>query len=254
LRRELADCRAEVEALRTRLDRLRSAGGDLLSDAAHAIRSPLTVTHSYLEIVCADLSEGLTEEQRSFLEIARENAVRLRDLVEDLVDLLALDSGIADVHLAPTDVGRIIDPILQELRPAAERKDLQVTTEIIEDLPAIVVDRKRLRDAIRRLVDNAIRFTPEAGCVVLRASREEGFITIEVIDDGIGIPTDRIDEVFRPFAQRCRRPAEDRESYGLGLPLCRRQVEACGGTLELTSTEGGGTTATISIPIADTEP
>ena len=117
LRAALAEREAEVEELRSRIAKLASAGEDFLSDAAHAIRSPLTVVHSYLEILYSDLRDGLTEDQQSFIGIAFENSVKLRQLIDDLVDLAALETGTAQIELAPVFVNEIIDSIQADLRP-----------------------------------------------------------------------------------------------------------------------------------------
>ena len=250
LREALAVREAEVEELRLQIAKLMSAGEDFLSDAAHAIRSPLTVTHSYLEILNSDLRDGLTEEQQSFLGIAYENAVKLRQLVDDLVDLAALETGTAQIELAPASVTEITTSVQSECQTIAEHKGLRLTTEVADGLPAVMVDEERLKDVLRRLVDNAFRFTSEGGSVSLRAGHDQGRVAIEVVDCGVGIPTDCIADSFQAFVQLHRRPGENREGYGLGLPLCQRIVEAFGGTIELTSIEGEGTTATIKLPVS----
>lgn len=250
LREALARREAEVEGLRAQLAEMTSAGRDFLSNASHAIRGPLTVTHSYLEILCSDLRDGLTEEQQSFLGIAFENAIKLRRLVDDLVDLAALETNTAEMTLEPVDVTTTIASLRPELQPTAEHEGLDLTIEVAQGLPAITVDEDRLKDVIRRLVDNAIRFTPEGGSVSLRAHSPSGAAVIEIQDTGAGIPTDRIPDAFRPFVQLHRKPGEKREGYGLGLPLCRYQVVAFGGTIDLQSVEGEGTTVTIRIPVS----
>jgi signal transduction histidine kinase len=253
LREALAVREAEVEELRSQIAKLVSSGGHFLAEAAHAIRSPLAITHSYLEILHSDLSDGLTEEQQSFLAIAYENAVKLRQLVDDLVDLAAFETGTARIELAPVFVNEIIASLQSEWRSIAEHKGLRLRTEISEGLPSVAVDEDRLNDVLRRLFDNAFRFTPKGGSVVLYASHDDDRVTIEVVDSGVGIPADRIGDSFEAFVQLHRQPGENREGYGLGLPLCRRTVEAFGGTLELKSTEGTGTTVTIRIPASDND-
>ena len=250
LREALAEREAEVEELRSKIVKSASAGEEFLAEAAHAIRSPLTVTHSYLEILYSDLCEGLTEEQKSFLGIAFENATKLCHLIDDLVDLAALETGTAQVELAPASVTEIVSSVQPAYRAIAGDKGLTFTTEVAETLPAVIVDEDRLKDVLRRLLENAFRFTPEGGSVFLRAGLDQERVAIEVVDSGVGIPTDRIGDAFQAFVQLHRKPGENREGYGLGLPLCRRMVEAFGGTLELTSIEGKGTTVSIKLPVS----
>jgi two-component system sensor histidine kinase BaeS len=248
LREALAEREGEVEILRQHLAEARAAGEEFLSDAAHAIRSPLTVTHSYLEILHSDLRDGLTEEQQSFLGIAYENAVKLRDLIDDLVDLAALETGTAQIELTPAAANSLVEAVKSELLPIAEDQGVELTTEVTADLPEVTVDRDRLQDVLRRLLDNALRFTPEGGSVLLRARQDQDYVIFDIVDNGVGIAAERVTEAFQAFVQLHRQPGENRQGYGLGLPLCRRIVEALGGTLELSSIEGKGTTATIRIP------
>jgi signal transduction histidine kinase len=251
LRKALTESKAEIEELRARLAELVCAGEEFLVEAAHAIGSSLTVTHSYLEILHTDLGEGLTEEQRSFLGIAYENAVKLRRLFEDLVELAALETGSAQIDLVPAAVRRIVESLHTEIQPIIDRTRLQLATEVADDVPQITADEGRLQDVLRRLFDNAIRFTPEGGSIVLCVQPQGDYLMIELRDTGVGIPADHLEDVFRPFVQLHRKPGENREGYGLGLPICRRTVEAFDGTLEVTSVESEGTTATIRIPVSN---
>jgi signal transduction histidine kinase len=247
-REALAHSEANVEELSARLDGLVAEGRDFLTEAAHTIRGALTITHSYLEIVHHDLSEGLSEEQRSFVRIAYENAEKLRLLVEDLVELASLETGAARVDLAPTQVNRVIDDVHRECLSSAEEKGVGLTTELGENLPETTVDSRRLHDVICRLIDNAVRFTPQGGSVSVRSSGDNDVVVIEIEDNGVGIPANRIGECLMAFGQAHRKPGENRVGYGLGLPLSRLQVEAFGGTLTIESVENQGTNATIRLP------
>lgn len=249
LRESIAELESEIQELRGKLADQLAVGRDFLSDAAHAIRSPLTVTHSYLEILHTDLTDGLSYHQLSFLSIAYENVVKLRRLVDDLVDLAALETGTAKIDLEATHIDEVVESISVELLPSAQEKGLEVSTEIADGLPSIKVDGDRLGDVLRRLLDNAIRFTPEGGQVRIRVGHDQSHVSVKIEDSGFGIPADRVDDAFLPFVQLDRQPGENRENYGLGLALCRRQIEAFGGSLELDSSEGQGTTATIKIPV-----
>jgi signal transduction histidine kinase len=253
LRKVLAEREAEVDILRRQLADLMSAGGNFLSEAAHAIRSPLTVTNSYLEILRTDLRDGLTEEQQSFLDVAHENSVRLCQLVDDLVDLAALETGTAQIELAPARVDFIVADVFSAVQPIAGQKGLELTAEVAPGLPPVTVDGGRLKDVLRRILDNAVRFTAEGGSVLLRAKHGGDHVAIDVVDSGVGIPSDRVTDAFQAFIQLHRKPGENRDGYGLGLPICRRVVETFGGTIALESTEGEGTTVTIRIPVSGSE-
>lgn len=249
LREALVELESETNALRAKLAEQLAGGRDFLANAAHAIRSPLTVTHSYLEILHGDLSDGLTEEQRSFVDIAFKNVVKLRRLVEDLVDLAALETGTAQVEAETTRIDAAIESAIADILPTAEAKGLNLVSEVAEGLPSATIDENRFRDVLRRLLDNAIRFTPNGGSIEIRTAHDRNHIQVTIQDTGDGIPGNRLGDALRPFVQLHRKAGENRDSYGLGLALCRRQIEAFGGTLDLKSVEGQGTTVTIRIPV-----
>jgi signal transduction histidine kinase len=248
LRDALAEREAEIVELRHQIASMATDWEALLADAAHAIRSPLTLITSYLEILNTDLREGLSEEQASFLSIACENSAKLHRLLDDIVDLAALEIGTARVESAPADLGRIIASVIANLEPKAEQQGLCFRAEVASDLPLVSVDAARLEDSLRRLIENALRFTPEGGSILVEAREEPGQVVIVIRDTGCGIPLGRIDEALRPFAQLHRRPGENRDRFGLGLPLSQRQIEAFGGTFVLKSEVGEGTTVMVTIP------
>jgi signal transduction histidine kinase len=250
LEEALADRLAEIEALRARINEIESDRAVFLSDATHAIGNPLTVIHSYLEILHTELEGGLTDQQRSFVGIAYEHSSRLRRLVDDLVSIAALETGNAQIDLAPCTIDRIVSTVCSEVQPAARKRNQIVTTDIANDLPPVTVDENRLKDVLARLLDNAVRFTPEGGSISVSAHAKPRSAVIIVRDTGIGMAEGRIEDALHTFVQLHRRPGESREGYGLGLPLCQSQVEAMGGTLTLESTEGRGTTVTIRLPMA----
>jgi signal transduction histidine kinase len=253
LRASIAELQREANELRGKLADQLAIGRNFLSEAAHAIRSPLTITHSYLEILHTDLSDGLSDEQLSFLGIAYENIVKLRRLVEDLVDLAALEAGTARIDLKTTRIHGIFESAIDGVSRKAGEKRLEMKTQVSDELPEIMVDEERFGDVLRRLLDNAIRFTPEGGSVQVRAIHDQKQVTVTIEDTGVGIPTDRIGDALQPFVQLHRKPGETRENYGLGLALCRLQIESFGGSLQLESSEGQGTTATIRIPVSMNE-
>ena len=200
LQEALAEREVEIENLRQHIAELRAAGKDFLSGAAHAIRSPLTVTHSYLEILCSDLRDGLTKNQQSFLGIAFENAAKLRNLVDDLVDLAALETGSAQIELVPAITDTMVESVRSDLLPVADKQGVGLTTEVTAGLPEITVDEERLQDVLRRLLDNALRFTPKGGSVLMRTRQDQNDVIIEVVDSGVGIPADHVADAFQALS------------------------------------------------------
>jgi len=244
----LAERTREVEELRQRVENLEDTGGRFLSAAAHAIRNHLTVIQSYLEIIHSDLTAGLSDEHMTFLGVVYDNTVRLRELTDDLIEVGALETGVAAVELAPTPVSDIVEDVCGEMRTVVERGGLTMSCEPPEGPVWARIDPERMKSLLHRLLDNAVRFTPKGGSIRVRTIDEADQVVVEVRDTGVGIPPERIDEVFEDFSQLHQQPGEQRRGFGLGLAIARRIARAFGGELEVESAVGEGSTFTIRIP------
>ena len=248
LRDALSARTQEVEELRSKIAAMEAAGGRFFSAANHAIRNPLTVIQSYLEILHSDLSNGLSDQQLALLGIAYDNVMRLRDLIEDLSDIAALETHDAHLEFATVNAADIVAEACNEIQPAVRRGQLSLVVEIEEPNAPIQVDADRFKDVLRRILENAIRFTDHGGQITARTYARDGQVVVEVADTGAGIGTQGLDEIFQAFVQLHRKPGEQREGYGLGLAISRRLVEAFGGTLTVESSPGVGSTFAVRIP------
>jgi signal transduction histidine kinase len=238
----------EVEELRQRIADLENTGGQFLSAAAHATRNHLTVIQSYLEIIRSDLTTGLPDEHVAFLDVVYDNVVRLRQLTDDLIEVSALETGIAVGDMESTSVSDIVEDVCGEMRTLAERGGLTVSCETPDGPVRARIDPERMRDLLRRLLGNAVRFTRSGGSIRVCVIEDEDQVVIEVRDTGVGIPPERIGEVFEDFSQLHRKPGEQRQGFGLGLAIARRIARVFGGELEAESAVGEGSTLTVRIP------
>ena len=238
----------EVEELRQRIADLENTGARFLSAAAHATRNHLTVIQSYLEIIRSDLTAGLSDEHIAFLGVVHDNVARLRELTDDLIEVSALETGIAAFEMEAAPLSDIVEEICLEMRSVAERVGLTVNCETPEGPVRAWIDPERMRDVLRRLLGNAVRFTQSGGSIRVRVIEDEDQVVIEVRDTGVGIPPERIDEVFEDFSQLHRKPGEKRQGFGLGLAIARRIARVFGGELEAESAVGEGSTFTVRIP------
>lgn len=237
----------EIDALRARVAELESTAKDFLTAAAHEIKSPLTIIQSYLEIVLNDLSDGLSDDQRSFIGTAYDSTMKLRQLVLDLVDLVAHTVGKTTFDLGKVDVISTIDKTTHEFSLIADRNSISLVTDVADQLPPVRADAEYLIDVLRRLIENAVRFTLPNGKIAIRAFEEESHVTIEVSDTGVGIPDERLETVFEAFVRGPRERGRPRDGAGLGLAISRLLIEAFGGTISISSTPDVGTTVRIEL-------
>lgn len=232
---------------------LQESLANVLTDASHQIRNHITVIQSYLEIVHSEIAATLSDEQLSFLGIAYENVELLRDLVEDLILLGALETGIADLEAETCELGDVVaaacDAIGARARAAAVSLDNRAGSEI----GIVLADPDKLRDAVERVLDNAVRFTPQGGSVTVRSSAEAGRLQVTIEDTGIGLDAQQLELAFRVMTQLHRKSGDSREGHGLGLPVAQAVVQMFGGDITATSVPGKGSAFRIELPAAETQ-
>jgi len=222
-----------------------------LATMSHEIRTPLNAVIGFAEFLQdASLSP---EERRRYLAGITRSSNALLSLINDILDLSKLEAGKVVVRGGVCHVGRLLDEMKSIFHFNAARKGIEIGSEIADDFPAVALKEERVRQILLNLVGNAVKFT-ERGRVLCSASWApsdpgRGTVTVEVRDTGIGIPKAKQAEIFNPFVQGDGvRGGQVYEGTGLGLPICRRLVEAVGGTISLESDVGKGATFTVVIP------
>jgi len=249
LQAALAQHMSALEEARHRMEQLEILKSHFMASSAHELKTPLTVLQSYLEILSTDLADGLSEEQRSFLDIAYRNVLRLRRLVLDLTDLAALDGGKILVEIKRVRLEPIISRVIQDMRPLAREAGLDLRMEIPGELPDVRADASRVEQVLHNLVDNALKYTPTGGSVTVTTGTSGDGVVVEVHDTGIGIPAGEESSIFEPFYRATDHHSDLRvEGSGLGLTICRRIMGALGGRLSVTSVPGKGSTFRVRLP------
>lgn len=230
------------------LDAFREGQNRFVSVWAHELKTPLTVIQSYLEILTGDLNEGLSNEQLSFLKITQESVTRLRRLVLDVVDVVGFSSGHLSVETAAVDVDDLLTECFDALQPLAAESGIA----LIHERPAVRVliraDADRVAQILRNLIDNAIKFSPPEGRITVRTRVEPDWVKVEVQDTGAGILPEDLDRIFEEFIQVQHRGFRRQPGSGLGLSISKRIAEAHGGTIEVESTVGEGSTFALKLP------
>lgn len=215
-----------------------------VSDASHELRAPLTAIQANLELLRDRKDMPAAERERATSEAARE-AGRMARLVADLLALARADTGTA-LHREPVELDRVLMDVVGEARHLANGQRLEIGTL---QPSTIEGDPDRIKQLLLILVDNAVKYTPPGGRVRLSLSRDENAATFVVKDTGIGIPPDELPRVFERFYRADPARSRDPGGTGLGLPIARWIAGQHGGTVELESTPGRGTTATVRLPL-----
>jgi signal transduction histidine kinase/CheY-like chemotaxis protein len=258
LRRELEALRdaaaAERSSLETRLSTATEerdhARADLdkkaeaLAHMSHELRTPM---NGILGMTRLALQSELSEKQREYLEVVNSSADALLTLINDILDLSKLDAGRLTLEAIPFDVRDTVQNSIKSITTLIEDKGLGIELAVSDEVPAVLVgDPGRLRQVLLNLVSNAVKFTEE-GSVRLAVlpqmvSDEKVQLHFQVSDEGIGIPSDRINTIFEPYLQASDSTAREFGGTGLGLAICRDIVELMHGQIWAESVEGAGST------------
>ena len=229
----------------TELRRLEQVRTEFVANVSHELRTPLTAIQGYLETLLA----GALEEQehaRRFLEIVFRHTERLGRLLNDLMDLSNIELGRVALKLAPTRLDEAVDAVLAIIGPKAKSGKVGLRSQLPRDLPPVLADRDRLVQILINLVDNAVKYTPEGGRVTVRVQEPaDGWIEVDVVDTGIGIPPSDLPRITERFYRVDKARSRELGGTGLGLAIVKHLVFAHGGQLKIESEPGRGTTVRV---------
>lgn len=212
---------------------------------SHELRTPLTSIIGYLELVLDD--EQLSDETRRFLQVVERNATRLLRLVGDMLFVAQVEAGRLSLESGSVDLGAVAADAVEAARPAAVAAGVTLSLEAAP-VGSVHGDRDRLGQMLDNLVSNALKFTPEGGRVVVRLTDAGDHARADVADTGMGIPEGEQQHLFERFFRASSATSRAVPGAGLGLTIVKTIAEAHGGTVELTSREGSGTSVTARIP------
>ncbi len=240
------DITREVE-----VDQLKS---EFVATVSHELRTPMTSVKGYVEMLLMGAVGGINDEQRRFLQIIKGNIDRLGGLVNDLLDISRIESGRVTLDLEQVDLGDMLAEVREVMlrRGRIESKPLDIELELPEALPPAWADRDRLRQIINNLVENSFNYTPAGGRIDLRATAEDGWIEVQVADNGIGILPVDLPKVFERFYRGQQALNLSVAGTGLGLSIVRQLIDMHGGEIRIQSQgiPGQGTVCTIRLPAA----
>jgi signal transduction histidine kinase len=219
-----------------------------LSIAAHELKTPLTSLLGYTQLVQRRTQrEGtLNERDQRALTLVSDQAARLNRMVSSLLDLSRLESGQLSIERAPVDLRALTQRLIEEVQPSLSQHRL------VLDAPALPLmiegDALRLEQVLQNLIQNAVKYDPQGGVITVQVSRQGDTACIAVTDQGIGIPAQALPNLFSRFYRAPNVNPQQISGMGLGLYVVKEIVALHGGTVNVTSTEGQGSTFTICLP------
>jgi signal transduction histidine kinase len=241
LEQRVAERTSELQEALRKLSELSQMKANFVANISHELRTPLTHVKGYLELLATESLGELTTEQKNAIQISQRATGRLESLIDSLILFSLAARGEMTLKLAPVDLNKVAEEIINFSHAKADDRRIDLVFNSQTDIPNVKADKEKISWAILQLIDNAIKFTPSGGQVKLNIEPEsDDLIMVSVTDSGIGIPPDRIDEIFEPFHQLDASSTRRYGGTGLGLALVREIIAAHGSVIEVKSVEGKG--------------
>jgi signal transduction histidine kinase len=246
----------ELEEALRRLSEINQLKANFVANVSHELRTPLTHIRGYLDLLHTELLGPVNADQKKALDVSLRSANRLQSLIDDLILFSQASRGEMTLTLGPVDLNQVVSKVIGLIKAKADDHQIELEVDVAAELPFVQADEEKLSWVISQLLDNAIKFSKPAGKVRLAVVKDEAnnnLVTITVSDTGIGIPPDRIKEIFEPFHQLDSSATRRYGGTGLGLTLVRQIVEAHGSLIEVQSEANKGTTIAFPLLISKAE-
>jgi signal transduction histidine kinase len=240
---------SELLLAKTEAERANHAKSEFLANMSHELRTPLNAIIGFSDVMSRQLLGPLgTDRYRAYADDIGNSGKHLLQIINDVLDMAKIEAGRGELTLATCDVGEIVAACLRMVSERAEAGQIMLAAESAGDLPSIIADERALRQVLLNLLSNSVKFTRPGGCVTVATAAAESGLVITVTDTGIGIAEEDLAHVLEPFAQAESGLARNFDGTGLGLPIAKALTALHGGSLELASTVGVGTTVTLRLP------
>ncbi|MEM7028264.1 MAG: ATP-binding protein, partial [Chloroflexota bacterium] len=230
------------------IDRIKN---EFISTVSHELRTPMTSIKGYLDLLVGEKVGSLTEMQHHFLGIILNNADRLTNLVNDILEISGLDAGQVKLEFSNIDLKKLIENVVTSFAFQIQEKNLTLTLNLPDDLPNAYADESRVMQVLYNLVGNATKYTHPDDCVTVNLSLSQHLLQVDVSDTGLGISEEDLEHVFERFYRAESDAMSLVDGTGLGLPIAKMFVERMGGEIWVESTLGVGSTFSFTLPITN---
>ena len=230
----------------TRLERLEKVRQEFLSNVSHELRTPLTSILAFVET----LEDGALEDEennRRFLSVIRRNAERMHHLIDDILELSAIEAGKVTMRRKRIKLAPLVEDVWSSLTKKAQRRNISLKNEILNGT-TIFADSHRLEQILTNLMGNAIKFNRDGGSVIVSQEKRGDFIQISVTDTGEGIEPEHLPRIFERFYRTDTARSRELGGTGLGLAIVKHLARLHGGEARVVSSIGNGSTFTVELP------
>jgi two-component system sensor histidine kinase GlrK len=245
---ELAELAGAFNLMCNKLRELDKMKSDFFSSIAHELRNPLSTIRMGAGLLKEGAEGPVTEGQRNLLTVLEKESNRLIGMLNSLLDLSKMEAGMMSFNLEPKNIRPLIDQAVEEIGPLVEAKKIHLEVMAMEGLPVIKIDSERILQALRNIIGNAVKFTPEAGRVRISVRSADHAVVVSVADTGPGIPPGNLITIFEKFQQAATGGSSPIQGTGLGLAIAKQIITRHGGKIWAESRSGHGSTFIFVLP------
>jgi signal transduction histidine kinase len=216
---------------------------------SHELRTPLNSIISLSDVMLGNDNKNLNDKQYQYLQVIQRSGVHLLDLINDILDISKINAGQMTLNMSSVSVDKTIKRAIEMVDSLADKKSIKVKYANAMNTDDVAMDEKRFKQILLNLLSNAIKFTENGKSVGVNCSNTSSQFRVEIWDEGIGVSNENLDKLFQPFIQVDSELSRSQDGTGLGLSLVKNMTELHGGTIEVNSKEGVGSTFTVTFPI-----
>ena len=222
-----------------------------LANMSHDLRTPLNAILGFSDMIRSnDVGNLPTSKYKDYANDIHNSANYLLDLVNDLLDISAIETGNRALRLKELSIVNVITNSVNDVQEAAATKNISITQDISDGIPQVMGDSRAIRRIAQNILSNAVKFTEPGGRIAVTAQHVDAAVEVAISDTGIGFTEEEIERVCTPFYQREEHPYHAESGWGLGLAIAASLVQLHNGHLDIESTRGEGSTLTFSIPVS----
>ena len=244
---EVGELAQTFNSMASDLERAEQLRRNLVADVAHELRTPLSNVRGYLEAV----RDGVIEPDVATIRSLDEEATLLSRLVDDLQELSLAEAGELNLICQAEDIASLIKQTVATVQSEMATREISLSLDLPHKLPPVNIDRHRIGQMLRNLLENAIAHTGKGGTITVSAAQQGGWVVVSVVDSGEGIPAEDLPNIFERFYRVDKSRSRATGGSGLGLTIAKRLVQAHGGIIEAQSEVGKGSRFSFTIPICE---